>query len=331
MSGSERELEQRNTTPNVLAFLGVFALTFIVATWSGIAKEFPRVEWRSFQRLWTTYPESWLSRATWWPFLQSWTTTARPPEITNGEKTYTARWGDTLSRIAERHGIALSELVSLNDIEDPNRLHVGQILLIPEAIRSAPEPAPSSSAIDARLEPELLAATGGEDRGAAAVGRFESFQTAMDKLARVLLLEGLLLPIETARVASEPSAETSAALPIEAPAPTANLPASDFRAVDEILAMAEEELQTARFEDALETAETALRLLESDPDSTEARQQRARLELVRANVHIAYGSPSEARHSIERALQADPDLSLDAARTSPKVLSVFRAARRQDR
>jgi LysM repeat protein len=305
MNTSKQIPEREDTTAKVLAFVCIFGLTLSVAIWSGIAKQLPGVEWRSFQRLWTT--------------------TVRAPEITHGEKTYTARPGDTLSGIVDRYGIALSELVSLNGIEDPDELRVGQILLIAEAIRSGPEPSPPSLASELPLEPELLAKAGGEDRGEARVGRFERFATVLHQLVRGLRLDTLFRRPENTAVAPEPSAAALAALPAEAPVPTANLPASDFRAVDEVLAMAEEELYSARFEDALKTAEIALRLLESDPDSTEARQRRVRLELVRANVHSAFGSSSDARRCIERALQADPDLVLDAARTSPKLLHAFRS------
>lgn len=53
--------------------------------------------------------------------------------------------GDTLSGIAKRYGITLRRLIEANNIEDPNRLRVGQRLLIPDVIQapsleSEPEP-----------------------------------------------------------------------------------------------------------------------------------------------------------------------------------------------
>lgn len=44
--------------------------------------------------------------------------------------TYTVVKGDTLSRIARRYGVSVKELVALNDIENPNLIHVGQIIKI---------------------------------------------------------------------------------------------------------------------------------------------------------------------------------------------------------
>jgi LysM repeat protein len=40
--------------------------------------------------------------------------------------------GDTLSEIAERFGTSVRALVTANNIEDPELIHVGQELLIPE-------------------------------------------------------------------------------------------------------------------------------------------------------------------------------------------------------
>lgn len=47
------------------------------------------------------------------------------------EVTYTVRKGDTLSRIANRYGITVNEIVELNNIQNPNLIYVGQELKIP--------------------------------------------------------------------------------------------------------------------------------------------------------------------------------------------------------
>lgn len=39
--------------------------------------------------------------------------------------------GDTLSRIAKKFGVPLNSLVTLNNLADPNRLYVGQVLQVP--------------------------------------------------------------------------------------------------------------------------------------------------------------------------------------------------------
>ena len=48
--------------------------------------------------------------------------------------------GDTLSKIADRHGIGLEELLAANEIEDPNLLRVGQVLRVGGAAAATPEP-----------------------------------------------------------------------------------------------------------------------------------------------------------------------------------------------
>ena len=44
---------------------------------------------------------------------------------------YTVRRGDTLSALARRYHTTVYQLVRLNDIADPDRIYVGQVLRIP--------------------------------------------------------------------------------------------------------------------------------------------------------------------------------------------------------
>jgi len=46
-------------------------------------------------------------------------------------RTYVVRKGDVLGRIARDCGVALEALAEANDIENPNELSVGQVLLVP--------------------------------------------------------------------------------------------------------------------------------------------------------------------------------------------------------
>jgi LysM repeat protein len=46
-------------------------------------------------------------------------------------RTYRVRSGDTLFAIAQRFGTTVRAIQELNNIDDPSRLHVGQVLLIP--------------------------------------------------------------------------------------------------------------------------------------------------------------------------------------------------------
>lgn len=51
--------------------------------------------------------------------------------------TYTLRAGDTLFRIATQYGVSVDAIMRANNVTDPTRLHVGQVLLIPVGV--APE------------------------------------------------------------------------------------------------------------------------------------------------------------------------------------------------
>ena len=49
--------------------------------------------------------------------------------------------GESLTRIAEFYSVDVDDVIALNDIRNPNRIHVGQELLIPGyGIRPSPEP-----------------------------------------------------------------------------------------------------------------------------------------------------------------------------------------------
>jgi membrane-bound lytic murein transglycosylase D len=76
------------------------------------------------------------------------------------DRYYRVRKGDTLSRIASRHGVRESQLVEANNLRSRNRIHPGQVLVLPDTgpvvAWREPEapatPAPSLSALGA--EPE---------------------------------------------------------------------------------------------------------------------------------------------------------------------------------
>ncbi len=59
--------------------------------------------------------------------------TAPPPEAADedGVTTYTVVRGDWLAKIAQRLGVSVRALVEANDILDPTRIEVGQVLIIP--------------------------------------------------------------------------------------------------------------------------------------------------------------------------------------------------------
>lgn len=60
------------------------------------------------------------------------TATAAPSAApSSAPATYTVKSGDTLSGIADEFGTTWQEIAKLNDLEDPGRLHVGQVLQLP--------------------------------------------------------------------------------------------------------------------------------------------------------------------------------------------------------
>ena len=50
-------------------------------------------------------------------------------------KIYTVKKGDMLSKIASRHNVKMSEILRLNGLTDPNRLRVGQSLVLPGYVK----------------------------------------------------------------------------------------------------------------------------------------------------------------------------------------------------
>lgn len=53
-------------------------------------------------------------------------------------QTYKVQPGDSLSKIASRAGVTVRELVELNNIKDPNKIRVGQTLVLPDHAKSLP-------------------------------------------------------------------------------------------------------------------------------------------------------------------------------------------------
>ncbi|MCX7819387.1 MAG: LysM peptidoglycan-binding domain-containing protein [Kiritimatiellae bacterium] len=76
-----------------------------------------------------------------------------PPSADLAPKEYVVQPGDSLSKIAARHGVSTRELAELNAITDPNKLRAGQKLLLPgHASRPRPEKPASARAAAAADE-----------------------------------------------------------------------------------------------------------------------------------------------------------------------------------
>ena len=53
------------------------------------------------------------------------------PTVKPKPKTYTVVKGDNLTKISKKLGVSLPELIKVNNITNPNVIHVGQVLKIP--------------------------------------------------------------------------------------------------------------------------------------------------------------------------------------------------------
>jgi hypothetical protein len=99
--------------------------------------------------------------------------------------------------------------------------------------------------------------------------------------------------------------------------------------VDQELAEIDALLATAHFRTALAVVGPTREMLAGFGQHPQLGGRRARLELMAATAEIALGRRDRARHSMIRALRADPTFILDERETSPKVLDLLREARRR--
>ena len=85
-------------------------------------------------------------------------TTASPPSSPPASSTtYTVRRGDTLSAIALRYGVSMWTLAWLNNIGNPSRIYVGQVLRIPGGGGSSPPVSPPVSGSERWIDIDLTA------------------------------------------------------------------------------------------------------------------------------------------------------------------------------
>jgi LysM repeat protein len=74
------------------------------------------------------------------------------PEAAGGQ-TYVIQGGDSLSKIAQRYGVSAREIAELNAMKDPNKIRVGQKILLPAHALSHPKPAAPSK----KAQPKAVA------------------------------------------------------------------------------------------------------------------------------------------------------------------------------
>ncbi|HYK20232.1 MAG TPA: LysM peptidoglycan-binding domain-containing protein [Pyrinomonadaceae bacterium] len=77
--------------------------------------------------------------------------------------TYTIKSGDTLSKIAQRNGVSLAQLLQANpQITDPNNIKVGQVITLPNGISSTDNTKPLPSNVVPQSEPTPAAGALGQ-------------------------------------------------------------------------------------------------------------------------------------------------------------------------
>ena len=78
----------------------------------------------------------------------------------NVENVYVVKTGDSLSKIASAHGVSSRELAELNQITDPNKVRVGQKLILPDHSKpSQSQPAEKTAAKASAKEASASGAT----------------------------------------------------------------------------------------------------------------------------------------------------------------------------
>jgi LysM repeat protein len=325
MSGIARRRDRGSALSELIALIAVFAFTFAI----GRLVVVPWVRGSEVDLIGP--PQALLARVGYrlfggaWPSLLQWRTTEDAGRGATAEQTYVVQRGDTLSDIASAHAMEVSDLIAQNDLADPNVLSEGQRIIVrSDRLGAAGRPV-SVTKNDLAVAgiPDATAALNQSRNSYAAI--FLRGAMSLHHFVEGVRNEPLFTRTESGGGPGEVATTGSAALGIAdvaAPPP----PAADMVAVAELMILAEGQLHTARFEEALETARVAERLIDAVPASDAVNTRRAELELVRAEAHIAFGDARTADRSFRRVLAADPDRVLDPATTSPKVLRSFARA-----
>ena len=95
------------------------------------------------------------------PAIQPPSRPAPSPTVVASENVYVVKTGDSLSKIAAKHGVNARELAELNKITDPNRIRIGQKLILPDYSKaSQSQPAAKPAAAPAAAASAKPAAAG---------------------------------------------------------------------------------------------------------------------------------------------------------------------------
>ncbi len=153
--------------------------------------------------------------------------TVRPEDA----KTYTVRSGDSLSRIASRHGVEMTEIMALNNIANPDRIEVDQVLLLPAHARVRSDaPAARPAATPPPSNGDTYTVRSGDALSRIAVRHgvsLEDLMAANNITNPDRIIEGQRLVIPAGGTAPTPERTTSE------PAPRAPTPRATFLPADE--------------------------------------------------------------------------------------------------
>ena len=153
-----------------------------------------------------------------------------------GASSYTVQKGDSLSKIAARAGVSVSELSELNKITNQNSIRIGQKLLLPAHARSLPSAPAAPSAPKAAKVPSAPAKSSGNThvvqtgdtlgklavRYGTTTAAFKSVNNLKGDMIRIG--QKLTIP-EGKKSGSSASAPAKEAPPAAAPVETAAVPA----------------------------------------------------------------------------------------------------------
>jgi LysM repeat protein len=155
-------------------------------------------------------------------------------------QTYKIQKGDSLSKIAARHGITANELAALNNISNPNLIRIGQTLALPAhatpssspapaASRPTPSPAPAATASGASYTvvagDNLTKIARAHGVTIAALRSANNLSSDVIRIGQKLVIPGASASSAPAAPAPAPAAPAPSPAPVVAPAPAPIAPA----------------------------------------------------------------------------------------------------------
>jgi LysM repeat protein len=84
------------------------------------------------------------------------------PVTQSSGDTYVVESGDTLMAIADKLGVSVDDLISLNDLANPSQLEVGQVLKVPRSSAAGPTAVPGQPTRQPTRQPTAASASGTE-------------------------------------------------------------------------------------------------------------------------------------------------------------------------